>query len=154
VVTGVSVAYSLLPLELIEQRNLARRVVSRGGEREIQFLWNDHERLLPIWYDGNLKLVTWGAKRGESRLPCTGWTWQETIEVGKWGRFRPEMVEIPATLLLDGQLWYSVRQCFRGVLVRDEQGRERVYGICEPGSYYYRIMCRGRWMPVLVGERI
>jgi hypothetical protein len=42
----------------------------------------------------------------------------------------------------------------RGLLVRDEWGRERVFGIAEPASYYYRIMTKGRWMPVLIGERI
>ena len=25
--------------------------------------------------------------------------------------------------------------------------------ICEPASYYYRVMTRSHWMPVLIGER-
>ena len=42
----------------------------------------------------------------------------------------------------------------RGVLVRDEGARERVYLVCEPASHYYRVMTRSDWMPVLIGERI
>jgi hypothetical protein len=28
-----------------------------------------------------------------------------------------------------------------------------VYTICEPASYYYRVMTRSSWMPLLIGER-
>jgi hypothetical protein len=38
--------------------------------------------------------------------------------------------------------------------VRAEEVVERDFGIAEPASYYYRIMTKGRWMPVLIGERI
>jgi hypothetical protein len=155
VVTGVALAWSELPLELIEHHDLARRAVDRGGEREVQFLWSDAERLVPVWHGDALKLVTWGNRRGESRvLPCTGWTWQESVGGRRWEYHCPEAVDIPATMLRDGVVWYCVRQGVRGLLVRDEQGVERVFGIAEPASYYYRIMTKGRWMPVLIGERI
>jgi hypothetical protein len=63
-------------------------------------------------------------------------------------------VDVPAALAFDGGIWYAVRQGLRGVLVPDERGDARVYLVCEPASHYYAVMCRGAWMPVLIGERI
>jgi hypothetical protein len=63
-------------------------------------------------------------------------------------------VDVPAALGLDGGVWYAVRQGARGVLVRDEGQRERVYLVCEPASQYYGVMTRSDWMPVLIGEHI
>ena len=67
---------------------------------------------------------------------------------------RAEPAVIPATLALDGGVWYKVRQGVRGVAVRDERGGVVVYPLVEPASHYYEVMTRSPWMPVLVGERI
>jgi hypothetical protein len=42
----------------------------------------------------------------------------------------------------------------RGVLVRDSEGRERVYAVCVPASHDYRVMTQSYRMPLLIGERI
>ena len=57
---------------------------------------------------------------------------------------------LPATLVLQGQVWALVRE---GLLVTDEYQVDRVFLVCEPSTYYFRIMTRGEWMPVLIGER-
>jgi hypothetical protein len=153
--TGIALAWSELPLELIERYDLKRRAHERGGEREVWFLYRSAERYLPVWYEGRLELARWGCRRGESRvLPCTGWTWRSTVEDGGWNGSEPIPVDIPATMGLDRGIWYRIRQGIRGLLVHDEQERPIVYMICEPASHYYRIMTRSRWMPVLIGERI
>jgi hypothetical protein len=156
VFSGVALALSELPLELIEQHALARRIHDRGGEREAQFLFADAERLLPVWRNGRLQILRWGNRRGESRrLPCTAWTRLGTVEGGGWGDRPVEPVVIPATMGLDGGVWYRIRQGIRGLLVPDERGRPRVYVVCEPASRYYQVMTRGsRWMPRLVEELI
>jgi hypothetical protein len=152
---GLALAYSALPLSLIARHGLDCRVVSRGGECEVRFLWSDWPRVLPVWHRGHLLLATWGCRWGESkRLPRTRWTWLSTFTAGGWVPLGAEYVEIPATLLLDRTLWYGVRQGVQGLLARDEQRRPRVYILCEPASYYYRIMTRSHLMPVLIGERI
>jgi hypothetical protein len=153
--SGVALAYSALPLETIERYGLARRLVCRGGEPELQFHRSDAERVLPVWHGDRLRLVIWGNRRGESRkLPCVEWTWLRSVEEGKWRAWKATEVDVPATMLLDGNVWYCVRQGFQALLVRDEHGIERVFGIAEEASYYYRIMTRGKWMPLLIGERI
>jgi hypothetical protein len=76
-----------------------------------------------------------------------------SVQAGTWKPFHPREVEIPATLILEGQVWALIREGIRGLLVTDESGVNRVYLACEPATYYYRVMTRGEWMPVLIGER-
>src|SRR5262249_14765177 len=153
--TGIALAYSELPLELIERHGLANRVYDRGGEQEVRFLWRQQERLLPVWHEGQLHIVRWGCRRNESKvLPCTVWTRQASIEEGPRAAREAEPVDIPATLGYEGGVWYKIRQGIRGVLVHDEQGEPVAYLICEPASHYYEVMTRSRRMPVLLGERI
>jgi hypothetical protein len=40
---------SEMPLEVIMENNLAERIRERGGEREVEFLFRDAPRLLPVW---------------------------------------------------------------------------------------------------------
>jgi hypothetical protein len=41
------------------------------------------ERVLPVWLDGQLRIVRWGNRRGQSRhLPLTAWTSLATVEAG------------------------------------------------------------------------
>jgi hypothetical protein len=154
--SGLALALSELPLELMARHGLERRICDRGGEREVQFLFSDAERILPVWRDGQLEVLRWGNRRGESaQLPCTAWTQIDTVEYGGWGGRPVEPAIIPATMGLDKGVWYRVRQGMRGLVVYDEGGRPRVYVVCEPSSHYYQIMTRGsRWMPVLIDERI
>lgn len=152
---GVSLALSEMPLEIIAQNNLNERIRERGGEREVEFLFRDAPRLMPVWHKGCLDVVTWGNRRGESRtLPCTGWTQLATVESGGWAAFQTKLVIIPASLGLDKKVWFRIHQGVRGLLVKDEFGVPRVYIICEPSTHYYQVMTRSRWMPALVGELI
>jgi hypothetical protein len=155
VFVGVALALSELPLGLVQRHGLGRRVHARGGEREVRFLLRDRERCLPVWHEGQLRVLAWGNRRGESRqLPCTAWTWRATVEAGGWQGWDAEPVVIPATMGLDRGIWYRIREGVRGLVVRDERGTERVYVLCEPASHYYEVMTRSPWMPVLLGQRI
>jgi hypothetical protein len=153
--TGIALAVSELPLELIEPFQLEKRTFDRGGEKEVRFLFRAAERLLPVWHEGQLRLVRWGCRRGETKgLPTTGWTWLASVENGLWSGFEAALVDIPASMGLENGIWFRVRQGMRGVLVQDESGEPVVYMLCEPASHYYRIMTRSDRMPVLIGERI
>jgi hypothetical protein len=153
--TAVALPRSALPLHLAEHPRLTARTHARGGEQEVQFHLAAAVPMLPIWHEGQLRIVRWGCRRGESRvLPVGGWTRQTTVESGYWSESGAKLVDVPAALGLDGGVWFAIRQGVRGVLVRDEQGVERVYLICEPASHYYNVMTRSTWMPVLINERI
>ena len=152
--SGVALAASEVPEELVERHGLGRRVYARGGEREVRFLLGDAERMLPVWLDGQLRIVRWGTRRGQSRgLPCTAWSWRATVEKGGWGQ-HVEPVVIPATMGLDRGVWFHVAEGVRGIVVRDDCGEAVVYMLVEPSTHYYQVMTRSEWMPSLVGQLI
>jgi len=68
--SGVALALSELPSELIARQALGGRIHDRGGEREVQFLFAEAERLLPVWRNGQLLVLRWGNRTlAESRHP-------------------------------------------------------------------------------------
>lgn len=153
--TGIALAFSEVPLVAIEQYKLEKRLHDREGEREFRFLFRDVPRLIPVIHEGQFKIVRWGCKRGESKhLPCTGWTWVETLHKGGWQGFDAEKVLIPATLGVENGRWFCIQEGIEGVIVADEKGELVAYMLCEPASHYYEVMTRSKRMPVLVGERI
>jgi hypothetical protein len=100
--SGIALALSELPSELIARHALGRRIYDRGGEREVQFLFADAERVLPVWRNSQPQVLRWGNRRGESpRLPCTAWTQMETVESGGGGDRAIEPVVMPTTMGLD-----------------------------------------------------
>ncbi len=152
--TGLALAYSDLPLDLIRSHNLDARVHDRGGEKEVQFMFHDPSPLLPVLLHGTLQLARWGTRRGESKsLPVSGWTWLESVESGKWAASSAVEVLIPARLGFDRGIWFSVKQGARGLVV-EEAGVLVAYMIVEPASHYYEVMTRAKQMASLVGERI
>jgi hypothetical protein len=110
---------------------------------------------LSIWRDGQLQVVRWGNRGSQSRcLPRTGWTWLETIRSGGWRWIESGAGGHPATFVLDGGVWYHVRQGLRGLLVPDELRLAVCYVTCELALYYYKIMTRSDRMPVFIDERV
>jgi hypothetical protein len=153
VCTAVALPVSELP-ELVVQ-SLADRVHDRGGEREVRFDWRCRPALLPVWWEGRLQVLRWGNRdRNDRKLPPTGWTWQESVEAGKWAGVRPVSVEVPASYAVMNGVWFKVKRGLRGLVVVTPADEPVVYLVCEPSTRYYRVMTRAEWMPVLVGEVI
>jgi hypothetical protein len=153
---GVAVPWDDLPTHLLAQPAVRRRRYRRGHARpEARFLFSDPDRRLPVLIHGELRLLPWGARRGETRrLPCTGWTWKETLEKGMWRELAPEPVIVPACFVLDHGVWFHAIRGVQALAVRDANGEEVAYVLVEPASHYYQVMTRSRWMPVLLGQTI
>jgi hypothetical protein len=152
---GVALALNRIPVELVERHRLHSRIYERGGEREIQFLLPERERILPVWVDGQLQILRWGNRRGQSpQLPCTAWTQLTTLQSGGWGDREVQEVVIPANVGLARGIWFHLTEGIRAVMVRDERERPVVYVLVEPATHYYQIMTKSEWMPVIVGEAI
>ncbi len=151
---GIALTWSELPLDLIHAENLAGRVHERGGEREVRFYWYDYTPLLPVWYEGKLRILRWGNRRRDCRLPHTGCTRRTTIEGGGWAHLNPERVRVPATFGVDRGTWFTVKEGVEGIVVPDEREQPVVYVVCEPATEYYRLMTRSEWMPALLHQTI
>jgi hypothetical protein len=153
--TAIALAYSELPLPLIEEHGLDARVHDRGGEKEVRFYWRAAPALLPVWYHGRLQIVRWGNRDRTTRaLPPTGWTWRETIAEGRWAALAPEPVLIPASAGLMNGVWFKLKEGVEGLLVHDPEEQPVVFMVCEPATRYYQVMTRANWMPLLINEVI
>lgn len=153
--TAIALTISELPDSVIEEPWLKERIHDRGGEKEVRFDSSANPTVLPVWWNGRLRIVRWGNKdRQERNLPTTAWTWKQTVEEGKWSALSPESVVIAATYGFADGVWYRVKQGMRGLLVLDRKEEPVVFMLCEPSTRYYRVMTRAEWMPVLVDEVI
>ena len=149
---GVALPLLRLSATQLIRHKLTRRVHERLGVLEVQFLSRDADRLLPVLLDGELLILRWGNRRGESAsLPCT-WTQLATVEAGGWASANVVDVVIPASLavgLRDLGAGHHTT-VIRGLAVADEQAVRHVYPILEPASPYYATMTKSAWMPWLV----
>jgi hypothetical protein len=150
---GITLPLSELPEDILGKSGMDARIYTRGGERELRFLYRQRDPVLPVWHEGCLQLVQWGGKRNRS-LPRGGWAWLEDLEDGQWQDYSPVPVNIPAAAGLENGIWFKVQEGMRGVVIADERRVATVYLLVEPASHYYQIMTRSKRMPILIGERI
>jgi hypothetical protein len=151
---GISVLRARIRQELFEEYELAQRIVMRGGQEELHFMYPDPIVQLPVLHDGQLVIYEWGNRSRKGKLPPTGWCRLDSIEAGKWRWMEPEPVEIPANFGLEKGVWFHIEQGIRGVVVRDEQERAHVYMLTKDASHYYATMTKHDRMPVLIEQEI
>lgn len=152
---GISILKARLRQELFEQYELAHRIVSRGEQQELHFMFTDPVVQLPVEYSGQTVIYEWGNRGNkESKLPRTGWCRIESLEAGKWRWLKPESVVIPADFGLEKGVWFQVLEGMKGVLVRDEVDQPHVYMLTQRASHYYQTMTKHDRMPALIGQDI
>lgn len=100
------------------------------------FFWHK-DAVLPVHTIQGDKLLKWGNKEDEVRLPKTGWAKNESLQQGKWNYLRPESVDIPATEGYEKKTWFDLPQGTKGIIVKKDQD-ERVYMITKVASTDYK----------------
>ena len=156
VCAGVAIPWDDLPTHLLARPEVRRRRYRRGSARpEARFLSWEPDRVLPVLWQGQLRLLPWGARRGDkSGLPCTTLALRESVERGRWSAFVPELAMVPASFAFDAGVWFHVEHGVQALVACGQDERLAAYILVEPSSHYYRVMTRSRWMPCLVGQII
>lgn len=152
---GIALLRRNLSDELIARHQLQARLTRRSKEadEEIQFIDRHCVPLLPVWMHGQLRILPWGNRTANSRLPRTSWCPAEGLKEGEWNWLQPLAVEIPASYGCDRGVWYAVSEGVHGIVVREAQ-RDVVYPLSQRATHYYEVMTRSHRMPVLIGETI
>lgn len=149
--TGIAIVEDELPAAL--HGNLGDRLYLREGQREIQFHWWQKPTLLPVRWDGSLRLCQWGCRDRRSRLPMGGWLSRAQIAAGVIAR--PEEGIIPANLGHDRGTWFVISEGIRAVVIPGSPSGPVVYMLTVPSTNYYRNMAeQAPMMPVLVDQVI
>lgn len=153
---GISLAWRLLPLTLIEQHGLRNRVVTRGDQAdgEFRFLYRDRQPVLPVWYGDELRIFNWGRPGRGSPLPYSRVITHEALRAGELRELEPEQVDIPASFGWDRGVWYPVKQGVQGILVRDRDGTPIIYVVTRAATHYYEVMTRNTRQPILIDQVI
>lgn len=148
---GIALMVSELPSDLLV--GLGNRTYMREGRPEVQFHWWQRPALLPVRWDGSLRLCRWGSNERRSRLPYGGWLSRDHVAAGILDR--PETGVIPANLGFDKGTWFLITEGIQAVVLPGVPGGPVVYMLAEPASNYYRNMTeQSPMMPVFVNQVI
>lgn len=151
--TGVAIAFSEAPASFAETH--IKRVHEREGTWELQFHWWESPTVLPVQYEGELRLLPWGSKHRRSRLPFGPWIAEHFIADGALAQFSPEPVVIPANLGFDRGTWFVIEQGIQGVVLPEVREGPIVYIVTRPSTNYYRNMAgKCDWQPALINQLI
>ncbi len=153
---GISLSWRLLPITIVERHGLQGKAVSRGNGADIEyrFLFFERRPVLPVWYGGELRILSWATHQRTSPLPRRGSITLESLEAGELLNLNPESVEIPASFGCDRGIWFRITQGIQGVLVREPDGSPVVYVVTREATHYYQVMTRNNREPILIGETI
>lgn len=153
--TGIALTLSEVPAVLFERYRLADRLYERAGRRELQFHWWQTPTLLPVQWEGRLRLVRWGSKSRREKLPYGGWLALAQLEAGGLAHAHPEPVVVPANLGHHKGTWFVISTGIRGVVLPDVPGGPVAYLLVAPSTNYFRNMTEQEpLMPVLVNQVI
>ncbi len=105
---------------------------------------------IPVVTDENPEpeWVQWGKRQGESPeidVPVTGWARLASLKDGKWNRYTPKRVQIPALSWMEKDThrqshWFEMNpnQAILGVML-ERQGERFVYVVTKPATAQYAI---------------
>lgn len=109
--------------------------------------------VLPAERNGVVTLHPWGNRdRKSSKLPVTGWCRAESLTEGKWNRFKPVPVLIPAVGGIEKGKWMRFTAPLKGVLVEDETKQHHAYMLTQAATPEYAVYTKHERMPVTDGE--
>ena len=149
--TGLAMITSELPVHLLAE--VDDRIHDRAGCTEVRFEWWHDPALLPVRWDGTLRIVSWGSKIRRSRLPQGSCLSEEQVVAGLLTC--PEEVVIPANYGFHRGTWFLIEEGVRGVLLPETAVGPVVYLLVEPSTNYYRNMTgQSPMMPVFVNQTI
>lgn len=93
--------------------------------------------------DGSISLCRWGKRQGEDPgidVPVTGWARLISLKEGKWNRYQPRKVRIPAMRWMEKDAgrqshWFDLepKQGILGVEIQAE-GERFVYVVTKPSA--------------------
>lgn len=103
--------------------------------QKIRTFFPKHSAQLPVrTRDGGVELLSWGRRQRQSgRLPLGGWARHESIQEGRWDRWRPIPVKLVVDEFMEKDIegvshWFMVTagKWIQGLVATWEQER-RVY---------------------------
>lgn len=112
--------------------------------------WGSHP-VLPVVVDGTSLLCAWGNRQVRHDLPATGWAQRESVEAGKWQRYRPLRVVIPVQSGYEQGVWFAIQHGIHGLLI-GRGGDARVFMLTEAATPAYHALTNHPRQPWLIHQ--
>lgn len=122
------------------------RALKKKGGAEC-FFW-DKRPVLPVVCDGRVKLKDWGNRDKKLYLPITGWAKKESVDAGRWEKYKPKLVDIPAKRGFEKGVWFDFKDAKTSGLLVGKKDAERVYIITKKADNEYRKITGHDRMPL------
>lgn len=100
------------------------------------FFWQKNA-VLPVAEKDGTRLMLWGNKDKNIKLPKTGWAREESIKDGKWDYLHLEVVEIPIEDGYEKKTKFKLPSGTKGIVVQKGDD-SRVYMITKEASPEYQ----------------
>ncbi|HAM88902.1 MAG: hypothetical protein US83_C0002G0004 [Candidatus Falkowbacteria bacterium GW2011_GWC2_38_22] len=100
------------------------------------FFWQKNA-VLPVAEKNGTRLMIWGNKDKDIRLPKTGWAREESLKEGKWDYLHPEVVDIPIEDGYEKKTKFKLPSGTKGIVVQKGED-SRVYMITREASQEYQ----------------
>lgn len=154
--TGITIAWRDLPAKLIQKHQLEERMIQRSetAEKEILFMQRHRRPLLPVFYQGELRILPWGNRQRNINVPLAQWCDLATLESGAWSMYHTESAEIQANFGLERGVWFQIREGVKGAIIHDQHEQPYVYMLLQPASHYYQVMTGYEKEPIFLGTQI
>ena len=154
--TGITIAKRDIPAKLIQKHQLEERMIQRSetAEKEILFMQRHRRPLLPVFYQGELRILPWGNRQRNSNAPMDQWCDVATLESGAWSMYHTESAEIQANFGLERGVWFQIREGIKGTIIHDQHEHPYAYMLLQPSSHYYQVMTGYEKESVFLGEQI
>ncbi len=105
-------------------------------DRIESFFWRQ-DAVLPVATERGGKLLLWGNKDENLKLPLTGWAKEESLKQGKWSYLKPEIVDVPVDSGYEKKTWFDLPNGTKGIVVKKDKA-ERIYMITKEASTEYK----------------
>jgi hypothetical protein len=149
--TGIAISTSELPNDLACHEQVAHRRYTREAGEEFQFHWWHTPAILPVRWDGRLRLLPWGSKSRHGRLPFGGWV---SDEIAHEIFAHPEPVVIPANLGFQRGTWFLILEGIRGLVIETGTGPVVYMRMMKATNYYRNMTEQSPTMPLFVNQVI
>ncbi len=107
----------------------------KSGEVRVYY-WSK-KPFLPVFSNNTTQLLEWGNRDKKSGSPATGWAKEESINNGKWDRYKPEVVKIIAESGYEKGKWFKINGSgIKGIIIKNDH-KNSVYMVTKSSSEEY-----------------
>jgi hypothetical protein len=148
---GVRFPYTPEQTAALESYYRADQIASFATRGVVESVFWQPQPILPVGEANSARIVRWGNRDKQLALPASGWIRNESLVAGKWDRWRPYPVVIPAFAGVEKGIWFTIDHGVQGYAVYSHDV-EHVYMLTFAADAGFRDLTGHDRMPALIDQ--